>query len=136
MAGLGIALDAEERAPALGRQRFDHRVHARRVEDLARVALYVRGCELRPRPLSDAGARVLGVLELPQLRRRCEVLEVDVADPGLGERGPEAARIRPRVLAPAHATPLPYVDQDADIGAFERAHERIAVKAVHADGRE
>ena len=69
MAGLRVALDAQERRAPRRRECLDDGLDADRVEDLARVPLDVRGRELGARALSDAAARVLGVLELAQLGR-------------------------------------------------------------------
>jgi hypothetical protein len=75
VAGLPIALDAEERDHFLMRQFRDERVEVERVEDLARVALDVCGRELDAVALADTLALVLAVLELPQLRRGCEAFD-------------------------------------------------------------
>jgi hypothetical protein len=58
---------------------------------------------------------------------------VVVPDPRRIERGLEPRRVRPRVLAAAHATPLPDVDQHADVGVAQRSDEARGVEAVDAD---
>ena len=101
VAGLGIALDAEQRAGAVGRELGGDGLERRLVEDLACVSGGVLRREHGPRPLALAPARVLGVLELAQLGRRRELLVVLVGD----ARRPASAAwrraaVRPRVLGP------------------------------------
>jgi hypothetical protein len=92
VARLRFALDAQKRRRTVVGQELDHRCEVGRVEDLRREAVDVLGRELGTRPLADAGAVVLPVLQLAQLRRRRELRAVLVRDPGLGERVLEASR--------------------------------------------
>ena len=100
VAGLGIALDAEERGEAVGGQCSDEPGEVDAVEDLGRVAPDVLGRELDARALADAEAGVLGVLELAQLGRRGELGVVAVADRRGGEGVLEAPGVGPRVCGP------------------------------------
>src|SRR3954467_7556971 len=109
MAGLGVALDAEQRAAlSWDRRQVDL------VEDLARVALHVLGCEAGAVALAHALPVVLAVLELAQLGRRGQIGLVLVADARIGESCLQALGVRPRVLAPAHAAALADVDDPLD----------------------
>src|SRR4051812_22541901 len=63
VAGLGVALDAQERRCAARREARDEGIEIGLVEDLARVARHVTRRELGARALANALARVLGVLE-------------------------------------------------------------------------
>ena len=62
---LRAALHAEERRGPVRRQLGDERREIRPIEDVVQVALAERRCELDPRPLADADAVVLAVLQLP-----------------------------------------------------------------------
>ena len=53
--------------------------------------------------------------------------------PGVGEGRLEARRVRPGVLAPAHAAPLAHVEQDPDVGLAQRGQEGIRAESVHTD---
>jgi putative oxidoreductase len=136
VAGLRVALDAEERTGALRRQRVDDRLDAGGIEDLARVALDIGRGQAHPRALTDALARIFGVLELSQLGGGGELLDVHVADSGVREGGLEARGVRPRILASTHPATLAYVDQYAHVRIPKGGYERVCVKAVNTDRRE
>ncbi len=131
-----VALDAEERRDALGRQRGRDGVEVGAVEDLPRVALDVRVREPRARSLALAGAVVLRVLELAEVGRRRELREVAVADAGLAERRLEALRVRPGVLRAADAAALADVQDLPDARLREGGEERIERPVVDPDRRE
>ena len=122
---------AEHRA---GGKLRGERVQVERVENLAGVALDVRGRERDPRALAHALAVVLAVLELAQLGGGRQFLDVAVADPRLRQRALESRRVGPGVLAAAHAAALPHVEQEASRPPRERVEERRAAEAVDADG--
>ena len=88
-------------------------------------------------PLADQQSEpvVLAVLQPAQLRRRRELAMVAVADRGIRQRGLQAQRVGPGVLAPTHAAPLANIEQQPDIGAGERSEEALKRCAVDADRR-
>jgi hypothetical protein len=133
VAGLGIALDAQERGRTGIREPGDERREVDLAEDLAQIALAVLGRELDARALPDAQPVVLPVLELPKLGRRRELFPVVVRDPRLREGRLEPLRVRPRVLAPAHAAPLADVEDEADIRLAQRLEEALERPPVDAD---
>ena len=51
-----------------------------------------------------------------------------VADAGVRERRLQAHRVRPRVLAAAHAAALSHVDDEPDVAVAQRRDELAAVK--------
>ena len=126
VAGLGVALDAEERGEAFGGQRRDEGREVDAVEDLGRVATDVLGRELDARALADAEAGVLGVLELAQLGRRSELGVVAIAERRGGEGVLEAPGVGPRVLRSANAAALADVQDEADVGRRKALEERVA----------
>src|ERR1700716_4300616 len=97
MTCLGISLYTEQRRGAAGRQLRDDRLERRAVEDLARVAHAVLRGELDARALADAASRVLGILEMPELGGRREVLVVAIFHGGGGQCGLEAGGVRPGI---------------------------------------
>ena len=120
VAGLGVALDAEQRRDRVVREAGGELVQIGGVEDLGDVAARVLGRELDPGALADPAAVVLGVLELAQLGRRRELLVVAVVDSRLGEQRLEPLRVRPGVLAAADPASLADVDDQADARAAQR----------------
>src|SRR5688572_23658406 len=115
MARLGVALDAEQRGDSAVREGLDQPPQVDSVQDLAQVAPAILGSEQRARALADSRLRVLAVLQAAKLGGRGELLVVLVADARLRERGLQALRVRPRVLAASHAPSLPHVEQEADV---------------------
>ena len=136
VAGSGVALDAEECRRPVGRQLGDERVEVDLVEDLVQVAGRVLRRELSAAALADAEPVVFGVLDVPELSCRRELLVVRVADAGFPERGFEPLRVRPGVLATANAAPLAYVDEQRDVGLAQRVEEALERPVVDADRRD
>src|ERR1700679_107944 len=79
VAGLGVALDAEQRRRA-GADPADDRAEVDGVEDLLGVALGVAGGDDGARALALAAPGVLAVLQLAQLGGPGQLLAVAVAD--------------------------------------------------------
>src|SRR5437763_4112377 len=84
VAGLRVGLDAEQRGRAVARKLRPESTQVDVVEDLPHVPLPIGRRQLAARALAHALARVLGVLQLPQLGRRGQLGVVAVADSGLG----------------------------------------------------
>src|SRR6185312_6724535 len=85
VAGLGVALDAEQRRRAVP-DPLDDRGEVEGVEDLLLIETRVLGGQNRARALALAAAVVLAVLKLAQLGGRSQLLQVGVADAGRGQR--------------------------------------------------
>jgi hypothetical protein len=71
-----------------------------------------------------------------ELRRRSELLVVRVGDAGSFECRLEPLRVRPGVLAPAHAAALADVDDEPDVGLAERVEEALERPVVDPDRRD
>jgi hypothetical protein len=132
VAGLRVALDAEE-GGAVVTDEADDRLEVDPVEHLLGVAAGVHGRQLGARAFALAAPLVLAVLQLPHLGRRRQLRQVAVADARLAQRRLEALRVRPGVLAAAHAAPLAHVEDDPDLGLPQGPEEAGPVKAVDAD---
>ena len=98
VARLGIALDTEQRGRRIGGHLGDDRREVDMIEDLPEVAVPILRRQLAPGALADTEAVVLGVLHVAELGGRRQLLVVAVPDAGVGERGLEPQRVRPRVF--------------------------------------
>ena len=65
--------------------------------------------------------------------KKGQLLAVLVGDPGLVQCSLQPLRIRPGVLAPAHASPLPDIEKQCYVGGPERSEKRFEVGLVDAD---
>jgi hypothetical protein len=57
-----------------------------------------------------------------------------ILDARLDDGRLQARRVGPRVLGPAYAAPLPYVEEQADVRRSQRVQEPLEREAVHAYG--
>ena len=133
VAGLGVAFDAQQRGGPVGRQLGGQCGQVGPVEDLRDVAVAIGGRELRARALAHALPVVLRVLEPAQLRGGRQLEMMLVAHPRPLERCLEPLRVRPGVLASAHAAALAHVQQEADAGRGERLQELVEGPPVDPD---
>ena len=85
VAGLRVALHAEEGRRALGGQGGDERLEVRRVQDLPGVTLAEGGGQHGSGALAHSSTVVVGVLEPAQLGRGRQLGVVAVRDARLGE---------------------------------------------------
>lgn len=85
VAGLRVALDAQQSRGPGARQRRHDRREVDEVQDLGGVATDVLGSELATRSLTDPEALFLGVLEMTKRCRRGKLRVVLVGDPGIGK---------------------------------------------------
>jgi hypothetical protein len=100
VAGLRVALHAEQGCGALGWERGDDVAQVRLVQDLARVAVHEGGRQQGAAALSLAPAGVLRVQDVPQLGRGRQLQVVLIADSGVLEGSLEALRVGPGVFRP------------------------------------
>src|SRR4051794_32584626 len=119
MAGLRFPLDAEKGGRCSTWHLREQLVNVGPVENLSRVAVTVSIGQHQPRPFPDTLSRILGVLKLSQLRRRREILSMNVGDPGVGQSPLQPLRIRPRILAAAHSAPLPNINHKSAAHTFQ-----------------
>src|SRR3954447_21514994 len=136
MAGFRVPLDAQQRGHAIGRQRLDDRRQVDLIQALAREALDVLRREPLARALADAKARVLGVLQVAQLGRRRELRQVLIGDPALRQCGLQPFRIRPCVVAAAHAAALTEDEELTDARPAEAREELLERPVVDPDRHE
>src|SRR5947199_9374435 len=98
MAGLGIALDAEQCPRAVERQPAGQLLDADGIEDLLDIAAGVFRSQLDARSLAHTLPCILRVLEMGQLGSRRQLAMVAVVDPGLRQRLLEARGISPGIF--------------------------------------
>jgi hypothetical protein len=133
MARFGVGLDTEERAGTLDWQLSHNHAEIDAIEDLARVALAIRGCELDPGAFSYTATSVLGVLEPAQLGTRRQLAMVAILDLHAAKRTLKPQRVGPCVLAAPHASALANVQQQTHISGSERPQERVEIPLIDAD---
>src|SRR5215212_3613501 len=136
MARLWVAFNAHQRRRPVGGQLGYDRVQVGSVEDLGDVAVAVLARQLAAGAFADSQPVVLAVLQPAQFGRGRQLLAVAVLDAGPGQRSLQPNRVRPRVVAAAHAAPLAYVQQQAHAGPGQALEERLSREAVDADGRD
>src|SRR6201996_2373686 len=134
VAGLRGGLHAHQRADAVDGQAADERLQGHQVENLLGVLTDVLRSQPYARPLADALAVILAVLEMAELGVRRQLRVMLVADVGIGQQSLESLRVGPRVLRSANAPALTDVDQLGDAGAVQGLDEAGGVEVVDADG--
>src|SRR5947209_15632722 len=100
----------------IGRESCGHLLEVDLVEYLLEVEPAVLRSEELARALADAQASVLAVLQLAHGGRGCQLPVVLVGDSRLAQRGLQAQRVCPRVLAAAHTAALADVQPEPDDG--------------------
>src|SRR5436190_19394474 len=106
MAGLGIALDAEQCPRAVERQLAGQLLDADGIEDLLDIAAGVLRSQLDARSLAHALPCILRVLEMAPLGCRRQLATVAALDRGLSQRILESRGRSPGIFGGAEAAPL------------------------------